>query len=185
MEDKYIMLNLDDDKTKKVAEVVSSSSCKKILNLLADKEASESDIARELGIPVNTAEYNIKKLIESGLIESVSHFWSVKGKKIKSYRLAKKYIVIAPKKSNWDKIKPILPVAIVSVILTFIIKFYYQIKNSAPIVQDFAEQKVMSAASGAAPAVVQISSSEAYATWFLIGALTAIVVFLIWMWRKS
>ena len=86
MEDKYIMLNLDDDKTKKVAEVVSSSSCKKILNLLADKEASESDIAKELGIPVNTAEYNIKKLIESGLIESVNHFWSVKGRKINQPR---------------------------------------------------------------------------------------------------
>lgn len=90
MNEKYILLDLEDEKTKQIADVISNSSCKKILNLLAEKEASETDIAKELGIPINTAEYNIKKLEKAGMIEKSKHFWSVKGKKIHTYKLAKK-----------------------------------------------------------------------------------------------
>jgi DNA-binding transcriptional ArsR family regulator len=189
MEEKYIMLNLEDERTKKVAEVVSNPSCKKILNLLADKEASESEIARELKIPVNTAEYNIKKLMESGLVESVSHFWSVKGKKIKSYRLSRKYIVIAPRKSNWDKFKPVFPAFIVTVVISFIIWSFTQFSVYSSNIRDNVQEKVMSAAPSLAGSVqsgMQTTASVPnYYTWYLLGALSAILVMLLWLWKKQ
>ena len=69
MDDKFIMMNLDDERSKKVAEVLGNKTCKKILDHLSEtKEASEKDIADALGIPINTTEYNLKKLIGVGLV---------------------------------------------------------------------------------------------------------------------
>ena len=49
---------------------------------------------------MNTLDYNLKKLIGAGLIEKTSSFfWSVKGKKIPTYRLANKKIIISTKNS--------------------------------------------------------------------------------------
>src|SRR3989344_8185966 len=94
---KYILVSLEDEKAKKIAEILSNKTAKKILDFLADKnEASETDIAQELGIPLNTAEYNIKKLLEADLIgKAKNFFWSVRGKKIDMYKLARKHIVIS------------------------------------------------------------------------------------------
>lgn len=98
MEKSYLMLSLDDEKAKDLADVMGNKTCKRILSLLAEREISESDIAKELNQPMNTIEYNLKKLVSAGLVEkSKAFFWSVKGKKIPMYRLANKYIVIMPK----------------------------------------------------------------------------------------
>jgi len=100
MAEKYIELNLNDEKAGKVAEILANKTAKKILGLLAEKELSETDISNELRIPLNTIGYNIKKLVEAGLIEkSKAFFWSVKGKKIPTYRLSNKKIIISTKNS--------------------------------------------------------------------------------------
>ncbi|MBT3397979.1 helix-turn-helix domain-containing protein [archaeon] len=121
MADKFILMDLDDDRSKHLAGVLQNKTCKKILDFLADeKEASENDIAQALSVPINTVEYNLKKLISAGLVEKVKNFfWSVKGKKIKMYKLAKKHIIISPKKSkpSANLLRGILPVAAVILIL--------------------------------------------------------------------
>lgn len=117
-------MNLDDERSKKVAEVISNPTCKKILNYLADnKEKSEEDIAKDLGIPLNTAEYNLKKLVESGLVEkSKNFFWSKKGKKINLYKPANRHIVIFPKKRpDMNLLKTIVPILIIGAALIAII----------------------------------------------------------------
>ena len=104
MAEKYLMLNLEDEQLKNMAEVLSNKTCKKILDLLAEKNYSEADLAKDLGIPINTAEYNLKKLVNAGLIEKAKeHFWSVKGKKIPVYTLSNKKIIISPKKYKLRK----------------------------------------------------------------------------------
>ncbi len=116
MDDKFIMMGLDDERSKKVAEVLGNKTCKKILDYLADnKEASEKDIADALGIPINTAEYNLKKLLETGLVEKAKNFfWSKKGRKIDMYKIAKKHIVISPKsKPTLTALKTIIPVLMI------------------------------------------------------------------------
>src|SRR3989344_7728375 len=113
MSDKFIMMGLDDERSKKMAEVMGNPTCKKILDYLADtNEASQKDISDALNIPMNTLDYNIKKLLDVGLIEKTKNFfWSAKGKKIPMYKLARKHIVISPKsKPSLTSLKLILPV---------------------------------------------------------------------------
>jgi DNA-binding transcriptional ArsR family regulator len=98
MAKKYISIDLDDSRIKDLADVISNKTSKKIINYLADREASETEMARDLKLPANTVNYNVKKLLKSGLIEKSKDFWwSVKGRKVVSYRVANQKIVISPK----------------------------------------------------------------------------------------
>ena len=114
MKDKFVLMNLDDENSKKVADVLSNPTCKRILNYLGDvKDASQKDISDGLNIPLNTLDYNMKKLIASGLVEKTKNFfWSTKGKKIPMYKLAKKHIIISPKdhKPDLNLLKTLLPI---------------------------------------------------------------------------
>ena len=85
MTEKFLMISLEEEKTKKVVEALSNNTARKILEYLSEKEeASESQIAKEVGIPLSTAHYNIKNLVECQLVESKEFIWSQKGKKIES-----------------------------------------------------------------------------------------------------
>src|SRR3989344_1058718 len=109
-----IMIDLDDPRTEKIAEVISNKTSKKILGVLAEREMSETDISRALDLAMNTVNYNVKKLEEAGLIEKVKGFlWSEKGKRIHKYKVVDRRIVISPR----SMIRGILP----SVLITGII----------------------------------------------------------------
>lgn len=191
MADKFILFSLEDEKSKKLGEVISNPTCKKIVNLLAEKELSESDIARELGMHLNTVEYNLNKLMESGLIEKAKHWWSVKGKKIDTYKVANKLIVISPKKNNvYSKLKGIIPIVIISGILTALVAFYsklqegvvYSAQKSADRLAE-APAQATNVAAGASEVANAVSSSPIW-IWFLIGSLIAIIAFAIMNWKK-
>jgi len=113
-DDKFILIGIDD--ADDVADALRSKTAKKILDFLADeKEASEKDIADGLGMPINTVEYNLKKLIKAGFVlKSKNYFWSVKGRKIEVYKLAKKHIIISPNKTKptMSYLKTLLPVLV-------------------------------------------------------------------------
>ncbi|MFH1310779.1 MAG: beta-propeller domain-containing protein [Nanoarchaeota archaeon] len=133
-EDKFILIGLDDDRSKKIAEVLGNKTCKKIIDHLVEtKEASEKDISDKLNIPINTIEYNLKKLLDSGLIEKTKNFfWSKKGKKIDIYKLANKHIVISPKsKPDLSVLKTILPIIVV-VAFVFALIALLQIPSETP-----------------------------------------------------
>ena len=85
--DKFILMGMDDKRSKKIAEVLGNKTSKKILDYLTDiKEASEKDISDSLNMPINTIEYNLKKLLEAGLVEKTKNFfWSKRGKKINPF----------------------------------------------------------------------------------------------------
>ena len=100
MTEKYLELNLNDEKSAKIAGILGNKTAKKILGLLAEEELSQGDIARKLGVGPSNVDYNMKNLVEAGLVEkSRDFFWSVKGKKIPTYRLANKKIIISTKNS--------------------------------------------------------------------------------------
>jgi len=181
MTEKSIMLDLNDPKAVKIAEIMKSSSCKKILSLLADKELTESDIAKELKMPLNTVGYNIKKLTESGLIESSKNFfWSEKGKRIKVYRISNKRIVISPKSSL-----RIMGTAFVILLLAGFVKFFQGASfEKIDSTGSYATEKALG--EGAVIAVQETSkvvSCEPWA-WFLLGAFVALLVILISNWRR-
>jgi predicted transcriptional regulator len=200
MSEKYLLFSLDDEKSKKLGEVISNPTCKKIVNLLSEKDLSEADIAHELNIPINTAEYNLKKLLEAGIIEKKKEFfWSRKGRKIDMYKVANKLIVISPKKSSgvYSKLKSIVPVALVSGILTGFIAWYYKTGETASIAvqktADFGGENLAEVSNAAAsasalptaniPQIQSLNSSLSW-EWFLVGSLLTIMIFLIWNWKK-
>jgi len=185
MAKKYIMLDLDDERISSLGDVLGNKTSKKIINYLSDKEANETEISRDLKIPANTVNYNVKKLLESGLIEkSKEFFWSVKGKKIPMYRVANKKIVISPKSSSSF-------IAVVGSLVAVgagavLVKFYAGFQA----VSDSVSEKVASGggammAESVAPTVDSIVEGGCIAQepnlwiWFLIGGFIALAVFII------
>ncbi len=177
MTEKYITIDIEDPRAAKIAEVISNKTAKRILTAIAEKEMSESEIARELGIPLNTTGYNVKKLADSGLIEKVNRFfWSSRGKRINTYRISDKKIVISPKMIT----KGIIPAVLGSSIVAFGIKVFVDNANKI----DYAAEK--SAASSTVASEMSRATAnypEAWA-WFLLGALITLLIILVWNWRK-
>jgi len=183
------MVSFEDPKIKKISEILGNNTCKKILDFLAEKESTKTDISKELKIPLNTVEYNVNKLDESGLIEkSKNYFWSTKGKKISVYKVSNKSIVISPKNSN--KMKNILALLGISGLTAILIKLFstnppeiiYETKDFMGNTSDFTPE-LLTRASLAAPSTVELITTQPW-FWFLIGAVGIGIIFLILNWKK-
>jgi DNA-binding MarR family transcriptional regulator len=197
MEDNnYILLSLNDEKSKAISEVLGSSTCKKIINYMTEvPEASQKDLSDALKIPLNTVEYNIKKLLTSGLIQKRKNFfWSKKGKKIIMYELSNKSIIISHKRAVSEKIKSIMPAFILTLAGSFALWTYGKVKSVPRVVQKNipTSEDVFYAASEMASDTSTTISPDTLLTpigtplwlWFLIGSLIAIFIISIVNWRK-
>jgi len=187
MNEKYLLFDLEDEKAKNLGEVISNPTARKIVNFLAEKEASESEISKQLNLALNTVEYNLNKLIEAGIIEkSKNFFWSSKGKKIENYKVANKLIVISPKKTSvYSKLKGIVPVVLISAIFTIFILWYNRAKEFADIVKEQVLEKVAATAAGEkAPEIIIKTGLPTY-VWFLIAIWLVVLGFIIWKLRRD
>lgn len=200
----FLLLSLEDSKTKKIANVVSNDSCKKILDYLAKKEATESELAEKLQIPISTVHYNLQQLMETGLINTEEFHYSEKGKEVLHYKLANKYIIISPKGTYGlkEKLKGILPAVLITLGVAGMIQLFskYFSKGALQAGDSFmvAKSAVMErTVEGAAPQALQaaaesmqqaapITADKIYlipqniALWFLAGALFALIVYFVW-----
>ena len=113
---KFLMLSLEDAATKKIANVVSNDTCKKLLDALSEKDCAESELSKKLNLPISTVHYNLKQLVDVGLVSADEFHYSKKGKEMLHYKLANKYIIITPKAVTGikEKLRKILPVALIS-----------------------------------------------------------------------
>ncbi|MCU0642073.1 MAG: winged helix-turn-helix domain-containing protein [archaeon] len=191
MTEKYLLFSLDDEQSKKLGEVISNSSAKKIANFLAEREASASEIASALNMPLNSVGYNLEKLLDAGIVERVSGFlWSEKGKKIEKYKVANKLIVISPKKTNvYSKLKGIVPAIITSGILTGAAAWFYRTPVETQTIKaaESAGEQMLAAAPGAADAGMNlVQTSLSLEPWMFvgIGCLAGIAALILWNWRK-
>lgn len=206
MANSSIMIDLDDVRSEKIAEVLSNKTSKKILQSLAEGEKCGSELAERLNLPLNTVSYNLKKLTEAGLIEKAKKFfWSSKGKKIDYYHVVNKKIVIIPK----QMVRGVLPAVIFTGLAAIGIKLWTLSKfQSREFANAFARdggvlkvtQTAAEAASeGLAAPKALADASQGIASlcnetilgiaqsswlWFLTGALFALLVYLIWNWRR-
>jgi DNA-binding transcriptional ArsR family regulator len=99
-EEKFVVFSMKETKAKKIAKVIANKTSRAILDLLASKRSSPSEISKELNIPLPTVKYNLDSLKEAGLIKATGYKYSQKGKKIIYYEPARKAIVLAPEKSR-------------------------------------------------------------------------------------
>ncbi len=185
-----IMLDLDDPRAERIAEIISNESAKKILNLVSEKELSESEISKESGMAMNTVNYNVRKLVEAGLIEKSSGFlWSVKGKRIQKYKVSNKRIVITPRRF----IKGVLPAALATLAIGLGLKLYGvvvrpEVESAVSYSADYASEKVgMVALEEGAREISSVSSSggplvgvpEVWG-WFILGAWLSLLIVVVW-----
>lgn len=185
----FLLLSLEDTKIKKVSNVISNDSCRKILDYLSTKEATESELAEKLQIPISTVHYNLQQLMETGLIESKEFHYSKKGKEVSHYKLANKYIIIAPKKTFGikEKLKSILPVALIAVgaagIIQLVANYFSKraVAQEAFIAKSAIAERVTDISIVASPVPIETVTAipQNIALWFLAGALFALLVYLI------
>jgi DNA-binding transcriptional ArsR family regulator len=183
MDKKYLMISMDDEKAKAIAGVLGNKTCQSIIDCLVEKELSEKDLADTLKLPINTVEYNLKKLLEAGLIEKAKRFfWSKKGKKIDIYKLSNKSIIISPKSKNISsKIKSLAIVTALSGIGALIINQISKIPKQGT---DEVYMAAINVAESGAQASIQAPSFPVW-LWFLIGSIFAITILTILNWRKD
>ena len=134
--EKYILVSLEDERSKKIAESISNKTARKVLDYLSTKEeAGTEEISKKLNLPISTIDYNLKNLKKAGLVETKHFEWSQKGKRIVLYSVAKKLIVIAPKLSNLKKeLKNIIPLVGIAAVISIIIQYFSSITRQ-PMLQ--------------------------------------------------
>jgi len=97
---KFDVVDLDDEKAGKFAEVMSNKTSKKIFNHLKKNKSSATEVSKDLNLPLSTVHYNIQKLSESGLVKVHDYYWSPKGNKVNIYSTSDRAMVFTPKKSR-------------------------------------------------------------------------------------
>ncbi|QQG38881.1 MAG: helix-turn-helix transcriptional regulator [Candidatus Woesearchaeota archaeon] len=189
---KFLLLNLEEEQTKQLSEMLSNTTSRKIMNFLADKEhAAESEISKALSIPISTTHYNLQKLKQSGLVSVEEFHYSKKGKEIDHYKLANKYVIIAPKsvKGITSQLSKILPAFIGLGIISLLIEFKTKFLEKTSLAGTELGQTIISEKSAIAQSLpsAQIaeqardltSSEPNIALWFFIGGLVVIFLYLL------
>lgn len=199
-ESTYIMANLDDEKAEALGKIIANKTSRKILNLLAKKAQTESDLAKELKIPISTIDYNIKQLVKAKLIETKDYYWSEKGNKMPIYSLSKKLVLIAPQGTSVirSKIRNLFPILLITFGISVAIRLIYPKANLAFQEQlaaksaDVLTTGVQTGANAAAEATSSvpilgdlIRLGTNYAAFFFGGALLAILLYLFFTRSKT
>lgn len=186
----FLLVSLQEDKAKKLAQAVSNESCRKILDFLTEKEATESELAKKLNLPMPTVHYNLKQLVDARLVSADEFHYSKKGREVSHYRLANKYIIIAPKSTFGikEKLKSILPAALIVAAAGFLFKFVsghsiQQAAKSEPLVQrasiaGMPQQALASSNAAGADWTSMISANSNY-LWFGAGLALMVIVYII------
>ncbi len=185
----FLLVSLEEDKAKKLAQVIANETCRKILEFLTKKECTETELSKELKVPISTVHYNLKLLAESGLVVVNEYHYSEKGREVNHYSLANKYIIIAPKTAEKlpSGFKNLLPVTLIiaagaAFLKVFVdnIQPYSLAQTSAmPLAKEMTESAMYNAASGAPLAQAQplAMQTSQFMPWFVAGALFALFVY--------
>lgn len=190
----FLLLSLDDEKTKSISTAVNNTSARKILQYLTkNDEATSTQISKDLNIGLTTIQYNIEQLLKTGLIEWEHYHYSAKGKEVKHYKLANQYIIIAPKKDSsfLDKLKGIIPSFLLSIFGASFIYYFSNFNNNSietARTMDAESNNIMMAST--ADTVVQnsptiISYITEPALMFLLGSSFALFTFAVYIYYKE
>ena len=180
----FLLVDLNEPKVKKLAETITSETSRKILNHLAEKEDSEQNISKVLEMPISTVHYHLQKLQEAELVKVEEFHYSPKGREVNHYKLANKYIIIAPQKVAGlrEKLKGILPVGLIIMGVSAVIEFVsrYPFQGTPEHARGY-----MAADSLAMEAAPVVSSEPNITLWFLIGGLGALGLYVLYLMLKE
>ena len=108
-EEEILFLEPGQEKSQNIVKAISHQNAGELMQLLsAEGPMKLSDIASRLGLSTNAAKYHVENLMNAGLIEIANTRYSVKGKKMKVYRLKNQVIIVAPHIASGANLKNIL-----------------------------------------------------------------------------
>ncbi|MBT4352103.1 helix-turn-helix transcriptional regulator [archaeon] len=195
-EESFLLVSLKEEKAKKLAQVLSNDTSRKILEFLTNnKRATETEISKKLSIPLSTVHYNIGHLASSGLINNDEFNYSEKGKEVIHYSLSNKYVIIAPNNIEGlkEKLQKILPVVAILSFGSFIISKLGTLPNNNFMLSKtgesasrmMADESVAEMAPMAAqqimPEISTTTTEPNIALWFFIGGLFTLIVYFLWL----
>lgn len=106
-DEKLLILPLGDE-SKKITQVISNDTARRIIELLADAPLSASDISERLHAPLTTITYNLENLESVGLVKVERIKYSEKGREVKIYAPVRKLIVVVPEKTDRKSVADVL-----------------------------------------------------------------------------
>lgn len=163
-DEKFLVVPLG-KKSKAITQAVSNDTAMEIMELLAEGPMSTSKVAEVLGIPLTTAQYNIEKLMEAGLVKIAKTKYSEKGREVKLYEAMNRAIVILPGKSATGAVMEalkryiiLLPIAIVmSIAVEYLVPLAPYLQSVSGITLDTGEK--VTAGQGATGPLVYSAAS--------------------------
>jgi DNA-binding CsgD family transcriptional regulator len=98
MTEEVIFLEPGEERAQNIVKAMSHQNAGDVVQLLSlEGPLRLSIIAERLDISLNTAKYHIENLMSAGILEISDTRYSVKGKKVKIYRLKNQVFIVAPK----------------------------------------------------------------------------------------
>lgn len=117
-DDKFIVTSLKD--SKKINRVLANDTAREIMELLAERRMTATQIAEKMQLPLTTVDYSLKNLESVGLIKTKTGF-NKNTRVVKYYEPQEKFIVIAPKQTQntLSILKSLIPLFFLIGVLTF------------------------------------------------------------------
>jgi len=211
-EESFLLVSLKENKAKKLAQVINNDTSRLILDFLSKKkEATESEISKDLNLPISTVHYNIKQLVDNNLVLADEFHYSEKGKEVQHYKLANKLIIIAPQGDTAgfkEKLKSIWPLALVGIVASGAIHLWDTVVSKqsviaaaedtfmvaapemargggAPETVAMAAEPMVDAVIQHAPFAAEKAAAVPIAFWFLLGTVFVILIQVIIAWISA
>jgi DNA-binding transcriptional ArsR family regulator len=107
--EEVIFLEPGQEKAQNIVKAISHQNAGEVMQLLSlEGPLRLSDIADRLGMSLNAAKYHIENLMNAGLLEIANTRYSVKGRKIKVYRLKNQVFIVAPRMNGIAEVRSAL-----------------------------------------------------------------------------
>jgi len=109
MTEEVIFLEPGQEKAQNIVKAMSHQNAGEVVQLLSTEGPLRlSDIAERLNISLNAAKYHIENLMTAGILEISNTKYSVKGKKVKIYRLKNQVFIVAPRMNSIAQVRTAL-----------------------------------------------------------------------------
>jgi len=206
-DESFLLMSLKDSKAKRLAQIISNDTCRKLLGYLSKTgESTEAALSKALEMPASTVHYNMQQLVGAGLVHVDEFHYSSKGREVNHYKLSNKLIVILPgQETPADALKKkfvgLLPVGLLSLTVAGILHliqtltsgavFYAPLKSrtdaysDALVSVDTVHFQAEAALAEAAPGIAEASREPSIAIWFLFGSVFALLIYLTLTFFKS
>ncbi len=107
--EEVIFLEPGDEKAQNIVKAMSHQNAGEVVQLLSlEGPLNLTDISERLNISLNAAKYHIENLKNAGILEISDTRYSVKGKKVKIYRLKNQVFIVAPKMTSVAQVRSAL-----------------------------------------------------------------------------